>query len=48
MAELLQKMNGIEQLTDELVTLANTRGGEDNITVAVIQNTSSTEVGETS
>lgn len=48
LAELLQKMNGIKQLTDELVTLANTRGGEDNITVAVIQNTSSTEVGETS
>lgn len=48
LAELLQKMNSIEQLTDELVTLANARGGEDNITVAVIQNTSNTEVGETS
>jgi len=44
----VQQKDDIEALLDELIDLANERGGEDNITVALIENNIQHEVGDTS
>lgn len=48
LASHLEQKDEIDSIMDELVTLANDRGGEDNITLAIITNETLTEVGDTS
>lgn len=44
----LEKNEKVDFMMNELVDLANDRGGEDNITLAIITNGTLTEVGDTS
>lgn len=44
--EAIKTMASLEQVTEDLVTLANERGGEDNITIAIVCNKASEEVGD--
>lgn len=44
--EHLRADKSLQEKTSELVDLANERGGEDNITLAILQNTSQDEVGD--
>ena len=47
-ASYLEKNDEMNSMMNDLVDLANDRGGEDNITLAIITNESLTEVGDTS
>lgn len=44
--EALRKMSSVDQVTEDLISLANERGGEDNITIAVISNQANGKEGE--
>lgn len=46
LTELFQRFDQLEEMTKELIHLANERGGEDNITLTVVEHTSE-EVGDT-
>lgn len=48
LASSLKRESSTNELTNELVHLANDRGGEDNITVAIIESNIPNEVGDTS
>lgn len=46
LVEHLERDESLEQIANELLSLANDRGGEDNITLAIIEKVSETEVTE--
>lgn len=46
--QLLRETENIADLTKEFIHLANERGGEDNITIAIIQKASSSQEGDSS
>lgn len=46
MYEIILKDNNLEEKINELILIANERGGEDNISVAIVLNTSSENSGD--
>ncbi len=47
METYLQKQLASDVMAEELISLANERGGEDNISVIILEHDSSAEAGDT-